>query len=102
MFNRIIGFLADEVNRTPRVVAEAVTEIDDPYAGIVCNNEGIPRHSWCPGCAAEGEARDRTALQLMLPPVPADAVCEDFALTDDHIDEMAWWAAYEDFAREGS
>lgn len=75
MFNRIIALIDAEVNTSPIVAASAVAD-DAPYEGIRCNDGQAPRWSWCQGCQAEAERRDATALQLALPPTPAEAVCD--------------------------
>ena len=92
MYNRIIDSLNISVKPDCLIVAEAATD-DDPYAGIPCNAEGIPRWSWCPSCYTEAEARDDALLQLAMPPLPAEAVCDGLDLTDEEIDHAALYNA---------
>ena len=93
MLERIIAHVSGSVKPDCLIVAEAATD-DDPYAGIPCNEKGVPRWSWCPSCYAEAEARDDALLQLAMPPLPAEAVCDEgLDFTDEEIDHIALYNA---------
>lgn len=51
-------------------IASNDAEVNDLYAGIVCHDEYIPRHSWCPGCEAKARVRESSSR-----PLPAEAAC---------------------------
>lgn len=81
MFNRIIDILDSEVKPSLIIAASAVAD-DDPYDGIPCYDDGHPRSAWCNGCEARGTQRDADAIQLSMPPLPAEAVCDDDGYPD--------------------
>jgi len=75
MFGYILAALESQVKPMPADAATAIAA-DGRHEGIPCSLDDPRTWCWCPGCQEQAQRRDETAMQLSLPPIPAEAVCE--------------------------